>query len=190
MKRDRKVIEDIIKIGKRMWIRKLLSGLDGNLSIREGDYIYITRSTCHKGFLTFDDVLLIDLDGNIIERSDESHKPSIEKDMHLNIYKKRNDVKAIIHSHPPYSTIWGTKKGFLPPRIVQPNSLLSFGSIKIEYISPGSRELSEKVVKELKDQDIIFLAYHGVVVLGRDIEEAFFRLEDLENVCQIGLGLL
>ena len=173
-----------------MWIRKLLSGLDGNLSIKVKNYIYITRSTCHKGFLSFKDILLLDSYGNVIEKSDESYKPSIEKDMHINIYMKRNDIKAIIHTHPPYSTIWGTKKGFLPPRVVQPNSLSSSGSVKIEYISPGSKDLSKKVAKELKNQDIIFLAYHGVVILGKNIEEAFFRLEDLENVCQIGLSLL
>ena len=136
MKRDRKVIEDIIKIGKRMWIRKLLSGLDGNLSIREEHGFWITPSGKIKELLQPKDLCFVNWKGEFVKG-----KPSSEWGMHYQIYLKNPLAKAIVHTHPAYVLALNLA-GFDFKKFRLKEAEIILGELKvIPFFPPGSEEL-------------------------------------------------
>ena len=100
----KKYIQEIIDTGNNIYNKNLISGKSGNISSRingaSGDFIAITPTLKSLAGLKAEDIVLVDLDGNILSDG----KPSSEVNMHLEIYKKREDVKAIVHTHSPYAT--------------------------------------------------------------------------------------
>src|SRR4030042_1305950 len=99
------VIKDlIIDIGKRLWERKYIAANQGNISIKISDgEILITPMGVSKGFMSRDMIIKINMDGEVISLNN-SYRPSSEVKMHIEVYRQRDDVKAVIHAHPPYST--------------------------------------------------------------------------------------
>lgn len=167
----KKYIQEIIDTGNNIYNKNLISGKSGNISSRingaSGDFIAITPTLKSLAGLKAEDIVLVDLDGNIL--SDE--KPSSEVNMHLEIYKKREDVNAIVHTHSPYATGFA----FSDKKIKR---LEGFGEIKkpylpsIEYEKPGSSELAEKASKGIGDSDVLVLKNHGVICVGENLKEA------------------
>jgi len=93
----------LLEIGKKLWMRGLVSGSDGNLSIRiSRDRILTTASGIPKGELREEHLLELKLDGTVITRS--KWKPSSEIKMHLIVYSRRPEINAVCHAHPPYAT--------------------------------------------------------------------------------------
>ena len=89
---------DICEIGRRMYQRELVASNDGNISIRvDKDKLLITPTLTSKGFMKAEDIILIDMDGNVLEGS---KKPSSEYLLHTTVYKTRDDVHAVVHAHP------------------------------------------------------------------------------------------
>lgn len=167
----KKYIQEIIDTGNNIYNKNLISGKSGNISSRinaaSGDIIAITPTLKSLAGLKAEDIVLIDLDGNILSDG----KPSSEVNMHLEIYKKRDDVKAIVHTHSPYATGFA----FSDKKIKR---LEGFGEIKkpylpsIEYEKPGSSELAESASKGIGDSDVLVLKNHGVICVGENLKEA------------------
>jgi len=159
--------------------------LSGNLSVRASDKIFITNSGTCLGHLKLEDISIIDMDGNLIEQKEK--QVSSEKIMHINIYKKRADVNAVIHTHPPYSTAIAVSGESLNlPILAEPMVLL--GEIPlIDYAMPSSDELANKVSEGFADSDAVLMANHGVTVCGQDIRDAFYKLETLEFYSEVYL---
>ena len=97
--------KDIIKFGKLLYDKDLTSATSGNISCKCGDKIFITSTGSALGLLQDDDVVEIDFNGNEIKNG---KKASSEKFLHIEIYKMRSDVNAIIHCHSPFSTAFGS----------------------------------------------------------------------------------
>lgn len=164
-------IKEIVEVGKNLYGKNLVSGKAGNISIRlpsdNGDIIAITPTLSSLGNLNQEDIVLVNLDGDIIS----SGKPSSEIGFHLEIYKKRNDINAIVHTHSPYATGFA----FSSKRIKR---LEGFGQIKtpfieeIEYEKPGSVELSKSIADNINQEDVLVLKHHGILCLGKNIKEA------------------
>jgi L-fuculose-phosphate aldolase len=100
----KKIKEDIIEIGKRIWTRGYVAANDGNISVKINDEEILTTATgISKGFMTEEMIILCDIDGNVKEQNGK-YRPSSEVKMHLEVYKERPDIKSVVHAHPPYAT--------------------------------------------------------------------------------------
>ena len=166
-----KNIAEIVETSRKIYEKGLVSGKSGNISARfkseTGDIVAITPTLKSLSELNEEDIVLVDLDGNVLTKG----IPSSEINMHLEIYKKRSDVNAIVHTHSPYAT------GFAhsTKRIKR---FEGFGTIKkpfldeIEYEKPGSDELAKKVGEGIGYEDVLVLKKHGVVCVNDCLKEA------------------
>lgn len=167
----KKNIAEIIGISNEIYDKGLVSGKSGNISARfkgeNGDIIAITPTLKSLSNLHEEDIVLVDITGNVLTRG----VPSSEVNMHIEIYKKRPDVNGIVHTHSPYAT------GFAhsTKRI---RRLEGFGAIKseymaeIEYEKPGSDELAKSASEGLGNEDVLILKKHGVVCVADSLKEA------------------
>jgi L-fuculose-phosphate aldolase len=167
----KKHIQEIIDTGNNIYQKNLISGKSGNISKRikgsYGDIIAITPTLKSLSGLNQEDIVLVDLDGNTLT----SGKPSSEVNMHLEIYKKRDDVNAIVHTHSPYATGFAFSNKSI-------KRLEGFGEIKnpylpsIEYEKPGSSELAKNASEGIGDSDVLVLKNHGVICVSENLKEA------------------
>ena len=96
--------QEMCDVGHRIWMRGYCAGNEGNHSVRIGeDRVLCTPTGVSKGFLTPDQITVVDMDGNQIDKQNKMKRTS-EVLLHLQIYKARADVKAVVHSHPPHAT--------------------------------------------------------------------------------------
>lgn len=167
---------ELVKICTRLYDRKITVSAGGNMSVRiNDDCILITPSGRNKGMLRPVDIVKVDMDGKVIGEG----KPSIETMFHLAIYKANKEANAVIHCHPLYCTalaIEGKKIAF----DLTPEGVMLLGDVPmVKYRTPGSPELVEEVKKNAKSKAMI-LERHGALTYGRNLEEAFNRMEELE----------
>lgn len=175
--------KEIIEVGKRMYQRGYVASNDGNISARiDENKILITPTGVSKGFMRPEDLIVIDFNGNVISGT---KKPSSEFLMHAQVYKNRPDVMCVSHAHPPYATGFGVA-GLSLEDCVLPEVVVSLGGIPlVEYGTPGTEELSKRLVPFLKNHDAFILANHGVLTLGKDIINAYHKMETVEHFAYI-----
>lgn len=175
----------IVECGRISYERHLMSSNDGNISVRMDDgLILITPSGISKGRLCTDDLLVVDLDGNIISAMTD-RKPSSETPMHLEVYKQRDDVRAVVHAHPIFATTL-TVSGHEFPMDVLPEVLLTLGGVPITvYATPSSHEDAEAIRPFVKDHNALLLCQHGSLTYGKNLDEALIHLERIEHVSEI-----
>lgn len=170
--------KEFIEIIKLMWKKELIGGYGGNISIRENNNLLITPSGLNKSFLKEDDLIVVSMNGEVLEGKG---RPSSEILMHFEIYKKREDVKAIIHSHPSYSVAICITDNEIINEIL-PETIIYLGKIGfVKYIKPGTHELAKSVAESLIDGDASFMENHGVVVVGKNLIDAYSKIELLEE---------
>ena len=167
----KKNVQEIIDVGNNIYKKNLVSGKSGNISKRiktaNGDIVAITPTLKSLANLKPEDIVIVDFDGNTLT----SGKPSSEVNMHLEIYKKRDDVNGIVHTHSPYATGFA----FSNKKIKR---LEGFGEIKnpylpdIEYEKPGTAELARSASEGIGDSDVLVLKNHGVICVSENLKEA------------------
>ena len=167
----KKHINEIINVSNEIYNKGLVSGKAGNISKRikasTGDVVAITPTLKSLSDLKEEDIVLVDMDGNLLTKG----KPSSEVGMHLEIYKKRDDVNAIVHTHSTYATGFAFSNKNL-------KRLEGFGEIKnpyvasIEYAKPGTVELAKNAGEDIKNEDVLILKNHGVICVSDDLNEA------------------
>ena len=165
--------EQMLRIGRLCYERNLLVAMDGNLScvLPDGN-ILCTQAGCHKGFLSDDHLVVIDRQGRKLRGRG---KPTSEIWMHLACYEEREDVKAVVHAHPPISI------GFTIA-----NQSLALGVVPtVKYRTTGTRELADALRPVVREHDALLMDRHGAVCLGRDLLQAFCHLETLEHTALI-----
>ncbi len=175
--------EKLIEVGQSLYRSGMLAGTDGNLSARiDGQNILVTRSGVAKGRLKKDDFVTVDLTGKPVG---SAKKPSTEAAMHLTVYNERPDVQACVHSHPPFSTAFAVA-GIKLERNVLPEVAVFVGEIPlIDYAPPGVGAISKAIKPFLQDNNAFLLRNHGLLTLGKSIEEAFHRHETVEHYARI-----
>ncbi|MEF3245219.1 MAG: class II aldolase/adducin family protein [Caldisericaceae bacterium] len=178
----RQIKEDIALIGKRLYEHELNGSYGGNFSVRDGDYIYITPTGVPKDLLEYSDILVINFSGEIIEGE---RKPTSEMLFHIKIYKVREDVNAIIHAHPPFATGFAIAHYPIPINIHEESSLILGDVPVVPYELTASMDLAENIGRLVKDHNALLLANHGALTVGEDLERAFRRMEELENICKM-----
>ena len=182
MNKLEKLKKELIEYGKLAGVKNFTPGYSGNFSARYEDKILITTSGSSNGYLSEDELVLIDFNGKSLE---EGKKPSSEKMLHVEFYKQRPDVNYIIHVHPVFLSSFACCKIALDEPIMAEN-VFYFGQIPLaEYGLPGSMDLVEKTAKYFKDYDAILMANHGFVVGDKTIKDAFLKLELAESYAQV-----
>lgn len=175
------VMNELIEYGKLAGVKNFTPGFSGNLSARCGNEILITATGTANGYLSEDDFALIDFEGNIIGGN---KKPSSEKMLHVEFYKQREDINYIFHVHSPYLTAFSAAGKALDKNILA-EIVYCFDYIPLaEYALPGSKELVENTSKFFKDFDVVLMANHGVIVGGKDVKDAYLKLELCEAYAQ------
>ncbi len=173
---------EIIEIGLRLYKLGFVPGTDGNISVRlKNGRILITASGVSKGTLEENDVSEIDIEGNLIE----GKKPSSEYMLHLCVYRRRPDVNAVVHAHPPVATAFASCGRDLSEPLTA-EIVISLGKVPLApYAVPGSRDVAESIVPYVGDFNALLLANHGVVAYGENLEQAFHRMEIVEHFAKI-----
>lgn len=186
MKSERELREDIVEVGRRIWERGYVAANDGNISARLSETeILATPTGVSKGFLTPQMLVKVDMYGRLVEGD---LKPSSEVKMHLAMYREREDVCAAVHAHPPTATGFAVA-GMALDRPTLSEVVLSLKAIPLaEYATPSTDELSESIKPYLRDYNAFLLANHGALTLGRDVYQAYYRLETIEHYAQISLA--
>lgn len=178
----KKLKSELIEYGRLAGIKNFTPGYSGNFSARFGDKILITSSGSANGYLSEDELVLMDFDGNLVEGD---KKPSSEKMLHAEFYKQRPDVNYIIHVHSPYLSSFACCRIPLDEPVMAEN-VFYFGQIPLaDYGLPSSFELVEKTAKYFKDYDAVLMANHGFIVGDRTIKDAFLKLELAESYAQV-----
>jgi L-fuculose-phosphate aldolase len=175
----KKNVAEIISVSNEIYNKGLVSGKAGNISARFGDVVAITPTLKSLSNLNEEDIVLVNMEGEVLTKG----KPSSEVNMHLEIYKKRSDVKAIVHTHSPYATGFAFSNKKL-------KRLEGFGAIKtpylssIEYEKPGTDELAKSASEGLGDEDVLILKNHGVICVSDSLKEAMLLAVFVEETAK------
>ncbi len=174
--------KELLDICLEMIKHDLVIGSSGNASIRIGDHVVISPSSVHYTEMTVDDVVVIDMEGNELEGT---RNPSVEKPMHLEIYRTRNDAQAIVHTHSLYASAMAILHEPLPPILDEFVSKLGAGIRVSKYAMPGTKQLGKNVVEVLEERSAALIANHGAVCCAKTLKDALFLSILLERVCKI-----
>lgn len=179
---ERSARAELCEYARDIWTRGLGAAGDGNLSVRIGaDSLLTTPSGCHKGRLRPADIVLCDLRGQPIRAG----KPSSEIAMHLEAYRRRPDVKAVIHAHPPMATAYNLAGGRLSEILVS-EVVFAFGQVaSAPYTTPTTLDVPTRLGDYFTCYDAVMMARHGSVTLGESLERAFLRLDALEHTAKV-----
>jgi L-fuculose-phosphate aldolase len=185
---------ELAEIGKRTHALGFLAGADGNLSIRLSDErILITPSGFSKGLLHPDQMVTVDIEGNLhpTDHPARAHlRPSSEMNMHLEAYRQRPDVNAVIHAHPPLG-IACTLAGISLATYALPEVVFHLGGIPTApYATPGTPEGAISVRPFVKDHDALLIDRHGSLTQGDTLLKALMRLEWIEQAAKIMLAVV
>jgi L-fuculose-phosphate aldolase len=176
---------EIIKHGDIIDIKGFSPGTSGNISVRYKDKIIITASGASNGSLDYDDLVTIDFEGNIVKGE---KKASSEKLLHIEFYKKRPDINAIIHVHPVFLSSFAAARQSLEEPVMAEN-VFYFGKIPLaDYAMPSSKALAENTAKYFDKYNAVLMANHGFIVGDVDLKEAYLKLELAEAYAQIVLN--
>lgn len=177
----------IVEAGRRLWQRGLVAASDGNISCRlEDDTFLITPSGVAKGFLSEDDILVVDGAGRVLSGN---AKPSIETGMHLAVYRARPEINALVHAHPPLTTAFTLTERDMNEDAPDEVKLQLGRIAKAKYGEAGSAELARNVAEAAASgADAVLLARHGALTTGADPLRALFRMESLEQAAKTMLA--
>ena len=178
--------EEIIKVGRLLHEKGFISAGDGNISIRlDEDRILTTPTGLSKGFLKKEDLVVIDMKGKKVSGS---RNPSSEILMHLCVYEEREDVKAVVHAHPPVSTAFSIA-GVSLAKCILPEVVCTLGAIQTaDYATPGTQEVPEAIRELIKDHDALILDRHGTLTVGKELFEAYMKVEKVEHTALVTLN--
>lgn len=172
------LMQELIKYGQISGQKGFTPGISGNFSARVGEKILITASGSSNGFLEENDFSVIDSDGSVLEGNP---KASSERFLHIEFYKQRPDMNAILHVHSPFLTAFAAA-GFGLADAISPEIVYCFGKIPIaDYALPGSEELVKNTSMFFKDYDVVLMKNHGVIVCGKNVKDAYLKLELAEE---------
>ncbi len=174
----------ILEIGRRIYQKGFVAANDGNITCRIADDVILATPTgVSKGFMTEDMLVEMTLDEEIIKQG--AYAPSSEVKMHIRAYKENPDIMAVTHAHPPGATAYAIAGIPLDkPILTEPIVLL--GSVPVaRYGTPGTHEVPDSIAPFCTTHNAVLLANHGALTWGKDLLEAFYRLESVEYYAMI-----
>lgn len=184
--------KSVIEAAQEMARKGLVVGMAGNVSLRLKDtggreLLAITPSGRYYESLKVDDIVVVDFTG---QRVEGELKASIETVMHIEVYKARKKVNAIVHAHPVFCSVIAVAGMDIPP-LIDEQVIHVGGEIKVaEYALPGTPELAKNAVSALGPRNAVILANHGALSVGRDMREALNICELAEAMAKIYISVL
>jgi len=179
-KKERKQVAMFMR---RLYRQGLTTTSGGNISQKiSGDIILITPSATDKGRMRWKDVGLMTLKGKNLT---PELKPSIEHEMHLSIYRKRNDISAIVHAHPLFSSAYTAMKCKINTNLTAEARAICGDPCFVPYALMGTKELASVASESIEKSDILLLENHGILTTGSSLLQAFDKLEVLENAARM-----
>lgn len=170
---------------RRLYSKNLTTTSGGNISYRlDDDSLLVTPSATDKGRMKSDQVILMTMKGTIRA---STLKPSIETGMHIAIYKKRPDIKAIVHAHPPVASAFTAIHRNINCTLTSEARAIVGEPRLAPYALMGTPMLAEIVAEHAVDTRVILLENHGIICLGNTLLEAFDRMEVLEAAAKMTL---
>jgi L-fuculose-phosphate aldolase len=174
---------DIVEVGRRLYERGLIGGAEGNISVRREDTLFVTPAATCKGFLTPDMIVRTDLEG----RPQGGARASTEILMHVAVYRRRPDVRAVVHAHPPTATAFAVA-GIALDRPLIAEAVVALGPVPIiPYGQPSTTELAEHVGSGICGAQALLMANHGAIAVGESLFRAWERMETIEQLAKIAL---
>ena len=172
----------ICEMGRRMWEKGYTDGNGGNLTIRVGDgMVLCTPTLVSKGYMTPEMMSLVDFEGRQLAGK---FKRTSEVMTHLGIMKRQPKAKACCHAHPPHATAYAVAK-VRPPSCLIPEAEVFLGAIgEAAYKTPGSPENADEVGEVAIKHQAVLMQNHGVICWGKDIEDAYWKMENTDAYCQ------
>ena len=184
-KTEAELRQEIVLFGKMLHRLGFMPGTSGNLSIRmDRQRLLVTPTSVSKFLLTPEDIVIVDLDGRQLEGS---RNVTSELSMHLAVYQHRDDVGAVVHSHPPVATAFACAGRGLEEMLCQ-EAVMTLGVVPLAaYATTGTSEVAASLVPFLPFHDAILMANHGAVAYGTTLLQAFQKMETVEHLAQIAL---
>jgi L-fuculose-phosphate aldolase len=174
--------QNIVCICRMLHRKNYLAATDGNVSVRLGDRLLITPSGVNKGIMEEDQIITVDFSGRVLEGEG---RPSSEIRMHLLAYELRPDVEAVVHAHLPYAT-GCTLAGVDLLQPILPEVVITLGGIPTApYATPGTEEVPEAIREFIQEYDALLLSRHGAMTVGRDVVDAYNKMEKLEHTARV-----
>lgn len=169
---DKKIREQLSLYGKKLVEKGLVAGPGGNISAREGEHVFLSPSGFFLDEIEEKDWVKVNLNTGKISGD---LRPTCETSMHLGIYLEREEIRAVIHTHPPIAV--GLISAGVKFKPVFPDYVAVLGREVpvIEYVLPGGEAIRKMVVAKIKKYNIVLLKNHGVVCIGETLKEAFAR---------------
>lgn len=178
--------QDIVLYSKKLWKQGFVAANDGNLSVLLDDNsLLITPTRTSKDDVTTDSLCRVDFEGSLTAGNAE---PSSEVFMHIACYQQRSNVSAVVHAHPPYATALASTEHIytIAENIILPELLITSGLPGVlDYYTPGSPELAKATKEHIAQHDVLLLKNHGVLTVGKDVAEAYARMESIEMYCKV-----
>lgn len=170
---------------RRLYSQGLTTTSGGNISLRiSDDIIIITPSATDKGRMRWKEVGIMNIKG---ENLTPGLKPSIEHEMHLSIYRKNKDVKAIVHAHPVFASAYTAMKCKIYTNLTAEARAICGDPLFVPYATMGTKELASLAAQSATKSDVLLLENHGILTTGQGLLQAFDKIEVLENAAKMTL---
>ena len=183
---------ELLRVTRQAYFQdKMFAATSGNLSVfdRESGRMYITPSSYPYERMTEDDMMVVDLDGRVLEGD---HRPSSEWRMHAAIYRALERVNAIVHTHSPYATAFAINNALIPTALFEQAYFIG-GDVPVAARAiPGTPAVGENCVAALQDRQGCLMANHGALAVGGTLAEAYTRavyIEDAAKACALALSI-
>jgi L-fuculose-phosphate aldolase len=183
--RQAQLRQEIVRVCRMLHQKNYLAGTDGNVSVRLGDQVLLTPSGVNKGMMEEDQVITVDLEGRLLAGTG---RPTSELRMHLLVYELRPEAGAVVHAHLPYATAC-TLAGISLLEPILPEVVITLKGIPTAaYATPGTEEVPKAIRDFIQEFDAILLSRHGAITVGRDLMDAYNKMEKLEHTARVVLA--
>jgi len=172
---------EIVRFGKKLHEKGLVTGTGGNLSLRECDLVAVSPSAVEYDAMIPEDVVITDMSGAVVEGR---LSPSSETHLHLAVYGSRPDVFSVVHTHSPYACVMACLGWEIPVF----HYLVALAGRRIPvapYALFGTEELANGALRAMGDGNAVLLSNHGLVAVGKDLPGAFRIAETVEFVSMV-----
>jgi L-fuculose-phosphate aldolase len=172
----------ICEMGRRLWQRDYTDGNGGNITVRVGDNLALcTPTLICKGFMTPEDMCLVDLDANQLAGT---RVRTSEAKTHFGIMKRQPAAKSCVHAHPPHATAFAIANVNIPSCLI-PEAEVFLGKIGVaKYQTPGTPANADEVGEVGKIHQAVLMQNHGVICWGKDVEDAYWKMENIDSYCR------
>lgn len=175
------VKKELIRYGSKMVSSGLVAGAGGNISARSAEVVYLSPSGYALDEMTEDSITGVSIgSGKIVEGA---LRPTSEVLMHLGCYQMRKEIRAVVHTHSPWAG--GVVSAGVHLKPMFPEFVADLGKIGyLDYILPTTKRLADTVAGQIKNLNVVLMANHGVLVVGRNLKEAYYRSIIIEEAAK------